>query len=381
VITLIDEVELFTPDPMGMGYVVLLGDHIAAVGSGALPEFRFADLPVHHIAGRGLIAVPGFIDPHQHLIGGSGETGFQSQTPEVFVQELVRAGITTVVGCLGVDTWTRTMPALLGKVKGLRASGISAFAWTGGYPVPPANLTGSSATDILYIEEILGAGEIAISDMRGSQPEAREVARLASEVRNAGLLSGKAGVTHFHVGSGRERLKLLHIVLDEFEVDPGCLYPTHVQRSEALMREAVELTRRGSFIDMDTYEEDLVRWLSFYLENRGDPGRLTISTDTAINSPQTLIEQLRACVRKGHALESVLPFATTNTARVLKLQSKGRIEAGMDADILLLNRADLGITHVIASGRLLLENQQFKAREAFLHKTNRKISLHGKEKS
>jgi beta-aspartyl-dipeptidase (metallo-type) len=375
-ITLIDEVEIYTPEPMGKGYVLLLGESIGAVGSGAPPELRFAALPVHHISGRGLIAVPGFVDPHQHLIGGSGESGFASQTPEVFLQELVRAGITTVVGCLGVDTWTRTMPALLAKVKGLRAHGISAFAWTGGYPVPPVTLTGSAATDILYVEEIIGAGEIAIADLRASQSEARDVARLVAEVRNAGMLSGKAGVTHFHVGSGREGLKMLHELLDEFEVDPACLYPTHVQRSEALMREAIELTRRGSSIDIDTYDEDLARWMGFYLENGGDPQRLTISTDAAINSPQTLIEQLRACVRAGRAVEGVLPMMTANTARVLKLHRKGRLQAGMDADLILLKRADLDITHVIASGRLLLDDGRLNLREAFLENTNRKVSFH-----
>src|SRR4051812_33617682 len=98
---------------MGKGNVLLLGARIAALASGTPPDFRFGNLQVGHIPGRGLIAVPGFIDPHQHLIGGSGESGFASQTPEIFLQELVLAGITTVVGCLGVDTWTRTMAALL----------------------------------------------------------------------------------------------------------------------------------------------------------------------------------------------------------------------------------------------------------------------------
>jgi beta-aspartyl-dipeptidase (metallo-type) len=334
-------------------------------------------LPVLHIAGEGLIATPGFIDPHQHLIGGSGESGFASQTPEVFLQELVQAGITSVVGCLGVDTWTRTIPALLAKVKGLRAQGISAFAWSGGYPLPPVTLTGSVAADVLYVEEIIGAGEIAIADLRASHPDARDLARLVAEVRSAGLLSSKAGVTHFHVGSGRERLNLLHRLLNEFEVDAACLYPTHVERSKPLMREAIERARRGSFVDIDTYDEDLALWTGFYLENGGDPGQLTISSDAAINSPQTLIEQLRACVRAGQRLEVLLPFATANTAHALKLNGKGRLGAGMDADLLLLKRADLQLTHVIARGALLMDNGRVVAREAFLEKSNRKVSLHG----
>lgn len=376
-ITLIEEVDIYTPEPVGRGHILLFGDRIASVANGAPPEFRFANLPVRHIHGEGLVAVPGFIDPHQHLMGGSGESGFSSQTPEIFLQELVQGGITTVVGCVGVDTWTKTVNQVLAKAKALRAQGISAFIWTGGYPVPPTSITGSPATDILYVEEVIGAGEIAIADLRASHADTRELARVVAEVRNAGLLSGKAGVTHFHVGSGRERLSMLHTLLSEFEVDAKCLYPTHVQRSEALMRDAIEFSRYGSFIDIDTYDEDVARWINFYVDNGGDPGRLTISTDSAINSPHTLIEQLRSCIRAGHTLESVLPFVTTNTARTLKLERKGQLQAGMDADVLLLNRADLDLTHVIAAGELLLEDGRLNTREAFLPNSNRKVSLYG----
>ena len=63
--------------------------------------------------------VPGLIDPHIHLLGGSGETGFSTQTPEFFISEIVRFGVTTVVGTLGVDTTMKTMAGLLAKVKAL----------------------------------------------------------------------------------------------------------------------------------------------------------------------------------------------------------------------------------------------------------------------
>jgi beta-aspartyl-dipeptidase (metallo-type) len=56
------------------------------------------------IDASGCVVTPGFIDPYQHLLGGSGEEGFSSQTPEISVSEIIAAGITTVVGCLGVET-------------------------------------------------------------------------------------------------------------------------------------------------------------------------------------------------------------------------------------------------------------------------------------
>src|SRR4051812_8183916 len=166
VITLIRDAEIYAPEPMGKGSIVLVGSRIAALGALSASEWKTPGVELRVISGSGLIAVPGLIDPHEHLIGGSGESGFGSQTPEIFFHEIVSAGITTVVGCLGFDTSARTMPALLGKAKGLRQQGLTAYLWSGGYPVPPLTLTGSIENDVLYIEEIIGAGEIAISDLR-----------------------------------------------------------------------------------------------------------------------------------------------------------------------------------------------------------------------
>ena len=57
-----------------------------------------AELPVETVDAEGGFVVPGLIDPHEHLLGGSGESGFSSQTPEITLSEIVAAGITTVVG-------------------------------------------------------------------------------------------------------------------------------------------------------------------------------------------------------------------------------------------------------------------------------------------
>jgi beta-aspartyl-dipeptidase (metallo-type) len=378
-ITVVEGAEVYEPEPQGCSTIVILGDKIACVGKGSHIEWDRLDVGVQHIDGRGMVAIPGLIDPHEHLIGGSGESGFATQTPEIFLQELVYAGITTVVGCLGVDTTTRTMPALLAKAKGLRQQHISAFLWSGGYPVPPATLTGTIMTDLLYVEEIIGAGEVAIADHRSSKPTAPELARLVNDVRNGGLLAGKAGVTHFHTGGDLSGLGLLRDLIDHYEVDPKCLYPTHVERSEALMLEGINLTTRGVTVDIDTYEEDLHRWVRFFLDHGGDMRRLTVSTDAAINSPGTLFKQMMHCVQHGIKLEQLLPCVTTNTARVLKLKGKGRLAAGMDADVLLFSAGDYAIKHVIAGGTHLLSDGRLQTPENFLHLSNRSIEIHGKK--
>ena len=115
---------------------------------------------------------PGLVDPHEHLLGGSGEEGFSSQTPEIFLREIATAGVTTVVGCLGVDTTTKTMPGLLARAKALSEEGLTAFIWSGGCNVPPTTITGSLRDDLIFIDEVIGAGEVAISDNRATEPTA-----------------------------------------------------------------------------------------------------------------------------------------------------------------------------------------------------------------
>jgi beta-aspartyl-dipeptidase (metallo-type) len=377
-LTLIENGEVYAPEPQGRASVLLLGGLIARVGEIDRRAVEALGLETVVIDATGCIVCPGFIDPHEHLLGGSGEKGFSTQTPEIYLHELVAAGITTVVGCLGVDTSTRTMAAFLARAKALREEGLTAFVYTGGYNVPPTTLTGSIRNDILFIEEVIGAGEVAISDLRATEPTTDELARLASDAYVGGLLSGKAGVTHLHVGDGRRRLEPLRTLLDEYEVEPGWLYPTHVERSAELMEEAIELTGRGVTVDVDTVEEDLAKWLKFYVDRGGDTSRLTISSDASIKSPRTLYEQLRDCViNHGFPLELLLSLVTSNTARVLKLKGKGRLSPGLDADVLVLGKESLELREVVAGGRRMMKDGTVAVRESCLKESNRRISLTG----
>ena len=64
-----------------------------------------------------------------------------------------------------------------------------------------ATLTGSVRDDIVFVDPILGVGELAISDHRSSQMTLDEFLRVASDAHVAGLMTGKAGVVHLHLGT------------------------------------------------------------------------------------------------------------------------------------------------------------------------------------
>jgi beta-aspartyl-dipeptidase (metallo-type) len=65
------------------------------------------------------------------------------------------------------------------------------------------------------------------------------------------------------------------------------------------------------------------------------------------------------------ALDSALRAVTSNPARILKLRGKGRLEAGADADIVLLAPGSLEITGVVAKGRWLMRDAVVQARGTF----------------
>ena len=81
------------------------------------------------------------------------------------MEGLTKFGVTTVVGCLGTDGIGRDMCALVAKTKGLNEQGMSAYCYTGSYQIPVHTLTDSIVKDIMMIQEIIGTGEIAISDL------------------------------------------------------------------------------------------------------------------------------------------------------------------------------------------------------------------------
>lgn len=375
----IENGEVYGPEPLGRVSVLLNGGTILKIGEVDASAIEKSGLPIEVIDASGCIVTPGFIDPHQHLLGGSGEDGFSSQTPEISVSEIISAGITTVVGCLGVDTTMKTMPGLLARAKALKEEGLSAFIWSGGYNVPPTTITDSIRNDIMFIEEVIGAGEIAISDARSTDPTAQELARLVNDAYVGGMLSKKAGVTHFHVGDTESRLKLLHQLIDDFHTPPQCIYASHVERNKKLLRDAIQLTRSGCFVDFDTAgEEDLTEYICFYFKNDAEPGQLTLSSDAGVTSPSNLLEEIRRCAQGGCVeLPQLLSLVTKNTATVLKLENKGHLAPGKAADVLVLEAESLELKEVIAGGKRLYRDGELVFKESYLQNSNRVIDLVG----
>lgn len=371
-IKLIKNGKVYAPEYLGVQSVLLVGDKIATIGAINEDDLKLHDVELEVIDASGMIVLPGLIDPHVHLIGGGGEGGYATRTPEIQLSEIIRAGITTVVGCLGTDGTTRHMTSLLAKARGLEEEGISTYIYSGNYHIPTPTITGCVKDDVILIDKVIGAGEIALADSRSAQPSLHEVAKLAAEARIGGLLSGKAGVTHFHIGPGKQRLTYLHQLLEEYEIPASKLYCTHITRNVELLRDAISLAAKGCYVDM-TACENTTEYVEYYKDNNGDLTRLTISSDgngslpvfddrghmirLGVASPYTLFEQFQQLVKRGVLdMEQAVSLVSTNTAQALNLSSKGRISKGYDADLSIISEQAYELSFVLSKGQIMMKD-------------------------
>ncbi len=321
-------------------------------------EWSAAGATEFNLEGRRLI--PGLIDGHAHVTGGGGESGFKTRVPPVPPGQFTTAGITSVVGVLGTDDTTRDTRSLLAQVHALREEGLGAWCHTGGYHVPPVTLTGSVRDDIVFLDPVIGVGELALSDHRSSHPTLDELLRIASDAHVAGMISGKAGIVHLHLGDGDGGLELVRKALQQGELPARVFNPTHINRRKALFDESLELARLGSTVDITAFPvaEDEDAWpadvaLLRYLDSGAPADRITISSDGGgclpvfdaqgemlhmdIGKPSSLIETLRCTLNNDIPLEFVLPAFTSNVADILRLHDRGRIQPEMSADLIVLD--------------------------------------------
>lgn len=385
---LIKNAAVYAPDPLGVKDVFLAGGTICAIRDSIEPG---PDLPVEVIDGTGKLLLPGFIDSHVHILGGGGEGGYRSRTPELKLSDLIRAGTTTVVGCLGTDGVTRRMENLIAKAKQLRDEGVSCYIYTGSYDVPVRTFLADIRSDLLFIDEVIGVGEIAIADHRSSQPTFEEFVRIVADARVGGMLSGKGGVVNIHMGDDGQMLEYLERVKVETPLPAYHMIPTHMNRNPLLFERGITYAKGGGYVDFTTssyasFQEEGELKSSDGLKKMLDAGvpigHITFSSDGQGSLPvfnregenidvqvarvDTLYQEVRDAVQQENIpLETALQTITSSVADHLRLTRKGRVREGNDADLVLVSPDTLEIQSVIALGQVMLRDGELLVKGSF----------------
>lgn len=372
---LIKNADVYAPQPLGIVDILIINDKIAKIGQQlAAPQ----DLDCQILDAQKRKVVPGYVDQHVHIIGGGGESGPYSRTPEINLSELTKVGITTVVGVLGTDGTSRHNESLLAKARGLTHEGITAYMLTGSYEIPLHNMTGDVRRDIILINECLGIGEVALSDHRSSQPTREELEKVLTQARLGGMLSGKAGVVQFHMGVGQRGMDVLLAIVKETEIPARHFIPTHVNRAFHLFEQAKEFARLGGYVDITSgireqdgfpacvKPSDAIK----ILYEEGVPlDRVTMSSDAngcmsvtlpdgsqkqLAVSPDSFQEEVKDALLAGVPTEVVAKVVSSNPAQANGLYpQKGCLQADSDADLLIYSNS-YDVDTVIAKGRIMV---------------------------
>jgi beta-aspartyl-dipeptidase (metallo-type) len=153
------------------------------------------------------------------------------------------------------------------------------------------------------------------------------------------------------------------------------------------MEHAIEFARMGGNIDITASGKDLhfhptsVEAIRMALEAGIPVDRISLSSDSNGSMPifdakgkvvklgvgdiQCLFDDWQMLVKAGLSMEDSLKIVASNPARRIGLfESKGSLESGKDADLLILNR-DLAIDSVLAKGRLMVDRGKIKVKGTF----------------
>ncbi len=374
---------IYSPSYLGKKDILIAGEKIIYINDKIQMD---NSLPTQIIDASDLIIIPGLIDSHVHISGAGGEGGPSTRTSEVKINHILESGITTVIGLLGTDGITRNIESVLMKSKSLTEEGISSYIMTGSYQIPLPTITGDCSRDIILIKEVIGIGEVAISDHRCSNPSINELSRIASKARVAGMLAGKSGKVNVHLGDSdvysnnpTHALKPIYDVCNSTMIPVKQFVPTHCNRNLILCRKAIEYSKYGGYVDFTTSINNQLRnetkpsvALKYYLDNNVNLENITFSSDGNGSLPEfdkdgnyigykvaplkSLYNEIIDSIKQEKIpIDKAIRVATSNPAIIYNLSGKGYIKEGFDADILIIDK-DFQINSLFARGKQVIKN-------------------------
>ncbi len=381
---LIKNADIYAPEPLGKKDILICGEQIIKIDDEISVPESLGTTTVTDLDGKKL--VPGFIDYHNHYLGGGGGAGFASRVPPMTLTRFTTAGITTTAGALGYDSTTRQIEGLYGLAKALEEEGMTTYIYCGHTVTHPAvTITGSIITDIIFIDKVMGLGEISLSELGPGLdtmgPGTEYIAKAATEAMLASRLAKKPGIVILQVPTVKRGLEPLFEIIEKTGIPASQFVPAHANKYEWYLDQNIKFAKMGGTLDVTTS----------YSPSKGHPGSLdpekavkkaldegvsirniTMTSDGNGGGPvndengdpvaiyylgvDTLLPAMvRLHQNEGVELSDALRTITANPARILKIDhKKGGVREGLDADLVSLDD-NFKINHVFARGRLMVE--------------------------
>ena len=356
--------------------------HDLYIENGCFAEFN-ENIEYKKIDGKGLIAIPGFIDSHIHGIGGFGtEDGCESSILGMS-DILIKEGVTTFFPTIYTDTLERitkdeeAIVSAMGKEKGSEIGGIHVEGpFISPSKIGAQNPAGRKDPSKETMETILSSGKGKIKAMTMA-PELKDIAIVARIAIENGIvpLCGHTNATYEETIIGKGY---------------GIKHATH------LFNAMTELKNRapgvvGAVLSSDDMTAELIgdgkhvhpSNMKFIIEKLG-ADRVVIITDSLKPTRQksgkltangvevemgdnlwvtkgnrnliqgsclTMLEGFRNLISWGFSIEDSIKMTATTPARIYSLNDRGSIKTGKRADFILLNTI-LDIHSVFVNGEI-----------------------------
>ena len=248
--------------------------------------------------------------------------------------------------------------------------------------------TTSYAKDVALIEEVIGVGEIALSDHRSSTPTTSELIKLVEHTRVAGMLAGKAGIVNIHMGDAKNPFQPIIDAVNNSQLPFKQFYPTHCNRNAEIFEDAKAYGKKG-YVDLTSssypfFPDEEVKpskAIKLLLDAGVPIEHITMSSDANGSLPQfdkdgklvklergkpiaNLIEVTDAIREEKLPAETAIRTVTSSVADILKLHSKGYVHNGYDADCILLDD-EYRIKYLFANGVLMVDDYEVIKKSAF----------------
>lgn len=336
---------------------------------------------------NGAYIAPGFIDTHIHGIGGFGTDDGDKESILKMSEILPQFGVTTFIPTLYAgkeEDMVKNIKAVvkaMGKEKGAHIAGIHLEG-----PFISKERLGVQSEDavspvsIPLMEKLYKASKGHIINMTVA-PELKGMRELALWCISKGIIlqAGHTNATYAHMVEGMQA-RIIHtthlfnamsrmhhrdpgavgavfihpemsceVIADGIHIDPH-LIKLLVQYKPidklVMVTDSLKPTKQNARILYANNEEVYLN-KCFYRK----------SDDVIAGSALTMIEGFKNLIDWGLNHEQAIHMASTNPAKIMKLETKGNIAPGYDADLVVFDK-NFNIMHMIIDGKIYKgENQ------------------------